>query len=208
MQSKELSVLLVGSDRARRSHLAAALVATGVVSSMQIVPVDDVERSIPAGGQGDLAIIDAGHLDVDSHRAVEVVRDRGWCHIVVTASSADPWVMSETLRAGAQGYFISQIDDLDGCAFDDEPASKSNDAVMESGRFVVRGSSGVRQLLTAREVGILQQIAEGSTNKGIAAGLGLSPLTVKSHLARIGKKLRTGDRAAMVFLALRAGVIQ
>ena len=208
MQSKELSVLLVGGDRARRNHFAAALVATGAVSSTQIVPIDDVERSIPAGGENDLAVIDAGHLDVDSRRAVEVVSDRGWCHIVVTASSADPWVMSDALCAGAQGYFVSQITDVNCWDINIKPTSKSYDAGLESGRFVVRGSDGGRQLLTAREVCVLQQIAEGLTNKGIAAGLGLSPLTVKSHLARIGRKLRTGDRAAMVFLALRAGVIQ
>ena len=37
--------------------------------------------------------------------------------------------------------------------------------------------------------------------------LSLSALTVKSHLARIGRKLGTGDRAHMVALAMRAGVI-
>jgi ribonuclease D len=38
--------------------------------------------------------------------------------------------------------------------------------------------------------------------------LGLSALTVKSHLARIARKLGTGDRAEMVALAMRAGVIR
>ena len=38
--------------------------------------------------------------------------------------------------------------------------------------------------------------------------LHLSALTVKSHLARIARKLGTGDRAEMVALALRAGVIE
>ena len=33
-------------------------------------------------------------------------------------------------------------------------------------------------------------------------------LTVKSHLARIARKLGTGDRAEMVALAMRAGVIR
>ncbi len=38
--------------------------------------------------------------------------------------------------------------------------------------------------------------------------LSLSALTVKSHLSRIGRKLGTGDRAQMVALAMRAGVIR
>ncbi|MDT7591579.1 MAG: hypothetical protein QOH45_1110, partial [Pseudonocardiales bacterium] len=37
--------------------------------------------------------------------------------------------------------------------------------------------------------------------------MSLSPLTVKSHLARIGHKLGTGDRAHMVALTMRAGVV-
>ena len=40
------------------------------------------------------------------------------------------------------------------------------------------------------------------------ATLSLSALTVKSHLSRIGRKLGTGDRAQMVALAMRAGVIR
>ena len=37
--------------------------------------------------------------------------------------------------------------------------------------------------------------------------MGLSPLTVKSHLGRISRKLGTGDRAEIAMIALRAGVI-
>jgi DNA-binding CsgD family transcriptional regulator len=37
--------------------------------------------------------------------------------------------------------------------------------------------------------------------------LSLSALTVKNHLARIGRKLGTGDRAQLVALAYRAGII-
>jgi len=37
--------------------------------------------------------------------------------------------------------------------------------------------------------------------------LGLSALTVKSHLARISRKLGTGDRAELVAIALRAGLL-
>jgi DNA-binding CsgD family transcriptional regulator len=35
----------------------------------------------------------------------------------------------------------------------------------------------------------------------------VSPLTVKSHLARIGRKLGGGDRAHMVAIAYRFGII-
>lgn len=62
--------------------------------------------------------------------------------------------------------------------------------------------------LSSREVQVLQSVADGRSNHEIGAELGLSALTVKSHLSRIGRKLGTGDRARMVVLAMRAGVVR
>jgi len=62
--------------------------------------------------------------------------------------------------------------------------------------------------LSDREVQVLRLVADGQSNKQIGDALGLSALTVKSHLARIARKLGTGDRAEMVALAMRAGVIR
>lgn len=64
----------------------------------------------------------------------------------------------------------------------------------------------VRQL-TQREIDVLARVAMGQSNKEIGAALYLSPLTVKSHLARIAKKLGTGDRAGLVAIATRSGLI-
>lgn len=57
--------------------------------------------------------------------------------------------------------------------------------------------------LTAREVGVLRLVAEGRSNREIGEELALSALTVKSHLARISRKIGTGDRAEMVAFAIR-----
>ncbi|GAA2722995.1 helix-turn-helix transcriptional regulator [Cellulomonas aerilata] len=61
--------------------------------------------------------------------------------------------------------------------------------------------------LTAREIGVLELVAAGRTNRRIGEELGLSALTVKSHLARISRKLGTGDRAELVAIVIRAGKI-
>lgn len=62
--------------------------------------------------------------------------------------------------------------------------------------------------LSDREVEVLQLVADGLSNQEVGAQLGLSPLTVKSHLARIGVKLGTGDRTRMVVLTMRSGVVR
>jgi DNA-binding CsgD family transcriptional regulator len=71
----------------------------------------------------------------------------------------------------------------------------------------VPGSDNTPRDLSAREVEVLQLVADGQSNKEIGEAMSLSPLTVKSHLARIGHKLGTGDRAHMVALTMRAGVV-
>jgi DNA-binding NarL/FixJ family response regulator len=54
---------------------------------------------------------------------------------------------------------------------------------------------------------VLRLVADGRSNKAIGQTMGLSALTVKSHLARIARKLGTGDRAGMVAVAMRGGII-
>jgi len=61
--------------------------------------------------------------------------------------------------------------------------------------------------LSDREVQVLQLVAEGLTNQLIARRLGLAHHTVKSHLARIGRKWEMGERAGLVAMGMRAGVI-
>jgi DNA-binding CsgD family transcriptional regulator len=57
--------------------------------------------------------------------------------------------------------------------------------------------------LTEREREILQLVAAGLSNADIARRLVISPLTAKTHVARILAKLDCHDRAQLVALALR-----
>jgi len=61
--------------------------------------------------------------------------------------------------------------------------------------------------LTSRELSVLRLVAEGRSNRLIGEELGLSALTVKSHLARISRKLGTGDRAELVAISIRGGAL-
>ena len=52
--------------------------------------------------------------------------------------------------------------------------------------------------LTHREAEILRLVAQGKTNKEIAAVLYVSPLTIRTHLEHIYEKLGVGNRAEAV----------
>lgn len=64
------------------------------------------------------------------------------------------------------------------------------------------------QPLTDRETEVLSFVAEGYSNKLIAARLGISERTVKNHLTYIMIKLRASDRTHAVVTAVRLGWLE
>ena len=59
--------------------------------------------------------------------------------------------------------------------------------------------------LTDRELEVLQAVAAGETNKGIALQLGISARTVKAHLTSVYNKLGVDSRAAAIAVAAQKG---
>jgi DNA-binding CsgD family transcriptional regulator len=62
--------------------------------------------------------------------------------------------------------------------------------------------------LTAREREVLVQVAAGLPNDEIADRLGVSPLTVKTHVNRTMAKLGARDRAQLVVAAYESGLVR
>jgi PAS domain S-box-containing protein len=62
--------------------------------------------------------------------------------------------------------------------------------------------------LTPREVEVLQLAADGRPVKAIAADLGVSPATVRTHFEHIYAKYGVSDRAAAVAMGMREGLVE
>lgn len=71
----------------------------------------------------------------------------------------------------------------------------------------VRLEDDLSEPLTAREIEVLQHLAQGLANKQIAASLHLSENTIKFHISSIYAKLGAGNRAEAVRLGARRGYI-
>jgi DNA-binding NarL/FixJ family response regulator len=61
--------------------------------------------------------------------------------------------------------------------------------------------------LTQRESEVLEQLANGLTNKEIALALGISYETVKEHVQHILRKIGVSDRTQAAVWAVRKGLI-
>lgn len=66
----------------------------------------------------------------------------------------------------------------------------------------------IRKELSAREVTMLELIAEGLSNKEMATHLRVSPETVKFHVSNLIEKLEARDRTHALVIALRRGIMR
>ena len=63
------------------------------------------------------------------------------------------------------------------------------------------------EVLTAREVQVLELIVRGNSNKEIATALVISEATVKSHVNSLLSKLGVADRTQAATTALQRGIV-
>jgi DNA-binding CsgD family transcriptional regulator len=66
---------------------------------------------------------------------------------------------------------------------------------------------GQVESLTVREIEVLRLIAEGAASRDIAARLGISYATVRSHIRSLGGKLGVHSKGEAVVKAKRLAII-
>jgi DNA-binding NarL/FixJ family response regulator len=144
--------------------------------------------------------------------------------VVLLSAFDDEDQLFEAARVGAAGFFLKDADPapiIDGVrraargeiVLDERtigrPAVASR--VLREFQRMSGDERGIQPLLvpiSAREMEILELIAQGKSNKQIAQVLFLSDQTVKNHITSILRKLAVNDRTQAVVFALRQGWIQ
>jgi DNA-binding CsgD family transcriptional regulator len=102
-------------------------------------------------------------------------------------------------RVDAREHLRSAIELFDGLG----AAPWSEQARRElraSGESIPRRDPTAPEKLTPQELQVALQVAEGRTNRDVAAALFLSPKTVEFHLTRVYRKLNIHSRAELVRL--------
>ena len=215
--STAIRVLIVDDDVATRVGLRAIMTAAPDITVVgESASAEDAYERI-AQAAPDVVLMDVQLPGTDGIRATELITERatddGPRVIVLTTFEIDDYVF-RSLRAGASGFLLKRapVQDLtdavrsvaSGNAL---PAPTLTRRLIE--RFAVASSARVTAVgtLTDREREVLVLIAGGRSNQEIAADLGISLDTVKSHVKHVFTKLAVRDRSQAVIAAYESGLV-
>jgi two-component system response regulator NreC len=214
---KKLRILLADDHIVMRKGLRALLERQ---SNLEIVGESENGREtidLAASLIPDVVVMDVGMPVLNGIEATKtIVTQNPQISVVILSMHVDESYVMRALKAGARGYLLK----------DSAPADLMSAirAVSQNKSFFSprvshilaedyvrvlkqKGAVDSYDLLTTREREILQLIAEGKSNKEIAAALNISPYTVETHRSHILEKLNLHNPAELILYAVRKGII-
>ena len=201
-----IRVLVVDDHEVLREGIAAILAPEHKLeivgtASNGLEAVEQHERLRP-----DVTLMDLQMPAMDGLEAILKIREKTpKARIVVLTTYRGDVQAVRALKAGACGYLLksSLIDDLLTAICTVHAGQRYIPA--EIAQEIAYHAA--EDQLSAKEVAILELVAEGKGNKTIAWELKLSEETIKAHLKNIYSKLSVNDRTQSVTTALRRGII-
>jgi DNA-binding NarL/FixJ family response regulator len=165
--------------------------------------------AIAARAKPDVVLLDLRMPDGDGLWALkEIRRLTPETKVIVLSMFDDHQHVNQAINDGAAGYIVKTIDP------DDLPAAirQTVQGTVFSARAVVdprkaHHRDGPDQLITDRELEILQHVAEGLSNAQIAKALWVTEQTVKFHLSNVYRKLGVSNRTEASRYALSRGLL-
>ena len=213
-----MRVLLVDDHPLFRDGLATLLQARG----MEIV--GEASNGLEAleharALKPELILMDVNMPRMNGLEATRLIKtEMPETRIVILTVSDDDENLFEAIKSGAQGYLLKSMPSqaffemLSGVAQGEAPISRGL-ATKIMGEFARHlqhdeASAANKEDLSEREKEVLRLVAEGATNRDIAAKLNITENTVKYHLKNILGKLHLRNRAQAVAYATKTGLLK
>lgn len=203
------------------------LFRAGLVAMLRSKPFIDVVGQASRGALGvrlalelkpDVVLMDLKLPDTSGIEATrEILEHEPATRVVVLTVASEDGDIQAALLAGACGYILkdSPLEDITAAVRAATSGQawlspRAANAVLEKLRHdhVAAGasSSPSPDILSARELEVLQLVARGLENAEIAAELNISPRTAKNHLSNVLAKLGMTNRVQAATYAVRHGI--
>jgi two-component system response regulator DevR len=212
--ARQIRVLIVDDHELVRAGLRTLLRTDPQIEVLGEAAVGAQAITMAREQQPDVVLLDAHLPDI---RGPEVCRRLRaavpTAAVAMLTTFSDDELVRDSVRAGAQGYLLKDIAQLDlslsiralarGEAVIDPKVAP---LVLAAARLA-GGSTGDEPLLTARQREILQLVAQGHSNREIAVRTHLSELTIKSYVEGILLQLGARNRVHAAIVATKQGWI-
>ena len=203
--SEPISVAVVDDHPLLRMGVANSIEQTEDMHlAGQFADAASLKSWMDSGKRADVVLLDRSLPDIDALDMVSDIRDAGMKVIMLTIADTEEEI-SEAITAGVDGYVIKSSEpDHVLTAIRNVCAGQSSFPlnIMQS---MARGDMAHHALdvLTPREMEIVEFVKQGLSNKIIAYNLKLSENTVRNHLRNIMEKLGLRNRVQVATLALK-----
>lgn len=197
--------VVIADDHTRlRARIRVALEAGGCDVCAEAATAEEVVE-LAKQHRPDVALLDIHMPGSGIHAARQISRALPETIIVMLTSSRDDEDLFDSLRAGASGYLLKDMDPvglpdaLRGVLAGEAamPPSLVARVLREfqgpSRRLVVSRSSAATKL-SPREREVMEQLGLGKSTDEVAKTLFVSPTTVRVHVSAVLRKLRVKDR--------------
>jgi DNA-binding NarL/FixJ family response regulator len=158
----------------------------------------------------DVVLMDLLMPVMDGIAATEAIRrDLPATEVLALTSVLEDSAVYGVMRAGAIGYLLKDTQAEDLCrAIKAAAAGQVQMSPLVAARLLREVPAPPRpEPLTGRETEVLQQLAQGKSNKEIAATLVITEKTVRTHVSNILAKLGVTSRTQAVLHAVRSGLV-
>jgi DNA-binding NarL/FixJ family response regulator len=164
----------------------------------------------------DVVVMDLAMPEINGlHAAIEMLRRRPDCRVLMLSMHADPQYVRNALDAGVKGYILKNALETDLTRAVRVLANGGQFLSPELSALAIRSLRGTDEggddafsELSAREIQVLRLIALGKSNKEIASILGLSANTVAVHRTNLMNTLGVHKTAELVLLAVKKGLVE